>query len=302
MALIRSGSTKTTLSMMQRRATRYEKYIHLSSILLIITSTIVIFISITLLKWYLMSYLSFWHEYFVIAPYLLLSLGVYKFLVSIFGFVIADRKDRALLVMFALLLVCGFVGQLAAIFIFWEVRTQIQLGSPGSPQIQEELIRYGSDTKVTKSWDEIQQRLGCCGGLSWNTGYIGYRNTPIGRNNSVPDSCCLHGHTRGCGRHVFNERYPQNIFVHGCIEILQKLMRKDVEPMIGVYTASGVVIALVEIIAVVLSSAYVAQITRRLQNEEITWYTVNEKNKEFGEYDSMPRHHNDVSSCNDTEV
>ena len=302
MALIRSGSTKTTLSMMQRRATRYEKYIHLSSILLIITSTIVIFISITLLKWYLMSYLSFWHEYFVIAPYLLLSLGVYKFLVSIFGFVIADRKDRALLVMFALLLVCGFVGQLAAIFIFWEVRTQIQLGSPGSPQIQEELIRYGSDTKVTKSWDEIQQRLGCCGGLSWNTGYIGYRNTPIGRNNSVPDSCCLHGHTRGCGRNVFNERYPQNIFVHGCIEILQKLMRKDVEPMIGVYTASGVVIALVEIIAVVLSSAYVAQITRRLQNEEITWYTVNEKNKEFGEYDSMPRHHNDVSSCNDTEV
>ena len=79
-------------------------------------------------------------------------------------------------------------------------------------------------------------------------------------------------------------------------------MRKDVEPMIGVYTASGVVIALVEIIAVVLSSAYVAQITRRLQTEEITWYTVNEKNKEFGEYDSMPRHHNDVSSCNDTEV
>ena len=58
----------------------------------------------------------------------------------------------------------------------------------------------------------------------------------------------------------------------------------------------------IEIIAVVLSSAYVAQITRRLHREEIMWYAVNERNKEFEEYDSLQRPHNELSSCNDTEV
>ena len=74
--------------------------------------------------------------------------------------------------------------------------------------------------------------------------------------------------------------------------------------MIGVYTTTGAAIALVEIIAVVLSSAYVAQITRRKHREEIMWYTVNGRNREFEEYDSLQRTQNDVTltSCNDTEV
>ena len=80
-------------------------------------------------------------------------------------------------------------------------------------------------------------------------------------------------------------------------------MMMDIEPMIGVYSTTGAAIALIEVIAVVLSSAYVAQITRRLHREEIMWYTVNERNKEFEEYDSLQRPHtNDISSCNDTEV
>lgn len=303
MALLRSGSTKTTLSMMQRRATSYEKYITLSSIFLILTSTIVIFTSVILIKWYFMSHLHFWHKYFVIGPYLMLSLGIYKFVVSMYGFFIADKKNRGLLVVFSLLLVIGFIGQLASVFLFWELRTEIQLGSIGGAQIQEDLMLYGSDPKVTKSWDEMQQHLSCCGGLNWQSGYNDYRNTPIGWNNSVPDSCCFNGPTPGCARNVFIKGQPSNtIFVQGCIQILQKWMRMDVEPMIGVYTAAGVAIALAEIIAVVLSSAYVAQITRRHQTEDILWYSVNGKDKEFDDYDSFQRHHNDVSSCNDTEV
>ena len=257
-----------------------------------------------------MPYLHFWNTYFVLAPYMLLALGVYKFVLAIYGFIVAAQKSRVLLVIYSLLSVIGFMGQLASMFLFWQLKTEIQLGSiyNKGAQIQEQLRLYGLDPKITEYWDTMQQHLSCCGGLTWDKGYEDYRKTPIGRNNSVPDSCCIVGNIRGCGSDVINWGNPyyqsvlSTIYIQGCIEILQKWMTLDVEPMIRVYTAAGVVISLVEIIAVVLASAYVAQITRRRHREEIMWYTVNERSKEFEEYDSLQRPHNEVSSCNDTEV
>ena len=307
MGLIRSGSTKSTLSMMQRRATRYEQYITLSSIFLIVTSTTAIFTSVVLIRWYFMPFLYFWHAYYVVAPYMLLALGIYKFLVAIYGFIAAVQKNRALLVVFSLLLVIGFIGQLASIFLFWQLRTEIQLGSLHASQIQDQLMLYGSDPKITKNWDYIQQHLSCCGGFKWDSGYYDYKSTPIGRNESVPDSCCINGNIPGCGNNAFQwnaQQIQSSIYIQGCIEILQKWLLMDVEPMIGVYTATGVSMALIEIIAVVLSSAYVAQITRRHLREEIMWYTVSERKKDYEEYDSLqqPPTTNELSSCNDTEV
>ena len=309
MSLIRSGSTKSTLSTMQRRATRYEKHITLSSILLLVASTIIIFTSIILIKWYFMPYLYFWHSYFIVAPYMMLSLGLYLFFISTYGFVIAEKKSRGLLVVFSLLLGVGFIGHLVSIFVLWQVRTEIQMGFDDA-QILEELEQYGTDPEITKNWDFLQESLSCCGGFSWYRGYRNYRQTPIGRNLSVPDSCCLGGSVSGCGNQVFEDGYENTqkilttIYTQGCVQLLQKWMTSGVEPIIEVYTASSVGLAVIEIIAIVFASAYVAQITRRLQREEIMWYTVNGRNKECGdEYDSLQRPHiNDVSSCNDTEV
>ena len=256
-----------------------------------------------------MPYLHFWNEYFVIAPYMLLALGVYKFYLAMYGFIVAAQKSRVLLVFYSLLSVIGFIGQLASMFLFWQLKTEIQLENVYNLQgeITEQLRLYGLDPKITEYWDTMQQHLSCCGGFAWDEGYEDYRKTPMGMNNSVPDSCCINGKNHGCGRDVikFPLSYPsilETIYIQGCFEILQKWMKMDIEPMIRVYTSAGVVTALVEIIAVVLSCAYVAQITRRLHREEIMWYTVNERNKEFEEYDSLQRPHNDLSSCNDTEV
>ena len=305
MGLIRSGSAKSTLSMMQRRATRYEQYITLSSIFLIVTSTAIIFTSAVLIRWYYMPFLYFWHNYFMVAPYMLLSLGIYKFLLAIFGFIVAAQKNRVLLVAFSILLVMGFVGQLASIFLFWQLRTEIQLGSISGAQIQDQLMLYGSDLEITFNWDYIQQHLSCCGGFKWDSGYYDYKSAPIGRNESVPDSCCTKGNIPGCGRNAFlwgTQKVQSTIFAQGCVEILQKWLLMDIDPMISIYTAIGVSIAMVEIITVVLASAYVAQISRRQLREEIMWYTVNERKKDYEEYDSLQRPCNDLSSCNDTEV
>lgn len=56
------------------------------------------------------------------------------------------------------------------------------------------------------------------------------------------------------------------IFVDGCMEILQSKLQDDVVPMMVVYACVGVILAIVELISVVLSCAYIAQINRRTSN------------------------------------
>ena len=51
-------------------------------------------------------------------------------------------------------------------------------------------------------------------------------------------------------------------------------LQDDVVPMMAVYAGVGVLIALTELIAVVLTCAFVAQINRRRQREEKMWNAV----------------------------
>jgi len=51
------------------------------------------------------------------------------------------------------------------------------------------------------------------------------------------------------------------IFVDGCLTILKDRLEDDVVPMLVVYAVVGIIVALIEIIAVVLAAAFVAQVT-----------------------------------------
>ena len=56
------------------------------------------------------------------------------------------------------------------------------------------------------------------------------RNTPIGRNNSVPDSCC-HQVTAGCGNGILVQQESDirnKIFVDGCITILKVINDNEI--------------------------------------------------------------------------
>ncbi len=152
---------------------------------------------------------------------------------------------------------------------------------------KKNIFQYGVDDAVTAKWDDLQEDMHCCGGNNFLLGYNDYRSTPIGVNNSVPDSCC-HKISKGCGKDILNEvmqknksdhfhelignihifQNPENIrntiFVDGCLTILRTKLENDVIPMMIVYAVVGVVLALTELITVVLACAYVAQITRRM--------------------------------------
>lgn len=262
-----TNSIKSSLSTIQHQITRYRKYVMISSILLIISSSALIFYSMVLINWYLMPNLIFWDGQFHHAPYFLLALGIYKGLTAMYGFAVYNFKDRCLLSIFAILLVIGFAMQMTSIALFWNVQTTILVGEVSGAKIAGMLKDYGHDPEITNSLDYMQQHLSCCGGNEWQTGYIDYKYSSYGiKHNGVPDSCCV-DHQIGCGRDIYskgNEReIAKRIYVNGCIGILRKWMEVDILPMIWGYTFVGISISLLDILFVVLVCAYIAQITRR---------------------------------------
>lgn len=316
MVLLRTGSAKSTLSMMQRKATRYEKYISLASVFLIITSTIVIFTSVVLIKWYFMPNLQFWDQMFVVAPYLMLGLGIFKFLISLYGFAITSSENRGLLILFAVVLGIAFVGQIASIFTFWQVKTQVEIGGVGPSDANAELQLYGlpGNESITNSWDHMQKHLHCCGVSGHTNGYTNWKNVKFGQNKNgeyenfdgVPDSCC-HDPSENCGQGVFRkgkESVRNTIFVGGCLEILKQWMTADIVPLISIYSGIGIAISLVELIAMILVCAYVAQISRRRNREEVMWNAVrgDDNGDARGGAEMTPMHTFDRTSEHDTQV
>ena len=91
----------------------------------------------------------------------MLGLGIFKFIVSLYGFGITSSENRGLLIFFAVLLGAAFVGQVASIFTFWQVKTTVEIGSVGPSAANDELQLYGKpgEEGVTSSWDHMQHVL-----------------------------------------------------------------------------------------------------------------------------------------------
>jgi hypothetical protein len=139
MPLLRSGSAVSTLSTMQRNATKYQKYLNLSNVFLLITSTILIFSAVILMKFYHIDKLDFWSAYFAIVPVYMIVLGLYTFLVCIFGFLISGSESRGLIAGFAVLLTIAFLAQLGSIFTALELRTTVAQENHGAATVNKDL-------------------------------------------------------------------------------------------------------------------------------------------------------------------
>ena len=127
-------------------------------------------------------------------------------------------------------------------------------------------FQYDKDSAIRAKWDELHRDLHCCGGYRYGQGYTDWvgklQDKPKG---TVPDSCCQ-TYSEGCGTSVANgntDSIRAQIFVDGCMEIIEDKLNDDVVPIMVAYACIGVVLALIELISVILSCAYIAQINRK---------------------------------------
>jgi len=255
---------------MKHRSHKYQRYINLTAVGLLVASVVFIFCAIILMKFYQVDKLDFWDEVFLVVPSYIIALGIYIFVVAFFGIAISGQENRCLLVMYAILMSLAFVAQIGSIFASLELRKVLAQAAASHANVNEDLKLYGMDARITSKWDSMQRYLHCCGGNNYLIGFNDYRSTPIGANFSVPDSCCFE-QIEGCGGNIFHLSDVQirnKIFVNGCLTLLKDQLETEVLPIMIAYACVGVLLAVAMLVSVVLASAYVAQITRKLFREK----------------------------------
>jgi hypothetical protein len=226
------------------------------------------------MKFYQVEKLDFWDRVFLIVPSYIIVLGIYIFITGFIGIAISGLENRCLLVMYAVLMAIGFIGQIGSIFAALELRKVLAQAAASHANVNEDLKLYNINRYITNKWDAMQRYLHCCGGNNYLIGYNDYRSTPIGANFSVPDSCCFEP-VEGCGRNIFHlsdVNIRNKIFVNGCLTLLKDQLEGEVVPVMISYACVGVLLAIVMLVSVVLSSAYVAQISRkRIREKQQQW-------------------------------
>lgn len=244
------------------------------------------------MKFYQVEKLDFWDRVFLIVPSYIIVLGIYIFITGFFGIAISGLENRCLLVMYAVLMAVGFVGQIGSIFAALELRKVLAQAAASHANVNEDLKLYNINRYITNKWDAMQRYLHCCGGNNYLIGYNDYRSTPIGANFSVPDSCCFEP-VEGCGRNIFHlsdVNIRNKIFVNGCLTLLKDQLEGEVVPVMISYACVGVLLAIVMLVSVVFSSAYVAQISRkRIREKQQQWVSrqhLNSHQQNFASDDS----------------
>jgi len=241
---------------------------------LLVSSTAMLYLGSIMVNIYLLPSLELVTANFAVVPYLILVIGAGLLLFSFVGFLAAVTKSRVGLIIYSILIGLLFILQLASIFTSLELRNQMvaRILNTATHDVYEEMERYWVDPDIKFKWDTLQRDFQCCGVLQHNTGYKDWqRFSQASRQASlkaaVPDSCCL-VEAQDCGQGdaqgIFNDIYPGlSIYTHGCLTILEGRYERDIQPVLLAYIGCAVVLALLQILALVLSAAFVAAIKRK---------------------------------------
>lgn len=125
-------------------------------------------------------------EHFRNAAYILIAFGAFIFLVGFCGCCGAIRNSKCLLGFYILFLVMVFAGELAAGILAAVYKTEI---------IKKFETELGTSIKIDyrekSSWDVVQAKLECCGGVSVNDYDNSTWQTKQQPGIKIPASCCI---------------------------------------------------------------------------------------------------------------
>jgi len=250
------------------------------NLVLLISSTACLYLGSIMVNIYLLPYLHLISSNFNTVPYLILAIGGLLLLVSVCGIIAAGLKSRAALICYAILLGLAFGLQLASIFTAMELRNQMQLPrlfETMNTDVYEEMKLYWVNDDVKFKWDTLQRDYQCCGAYNLMNGFQDWQraggmnsnswgtntNTLSKNGDRLPDSCCIE-EEKGCAKNIdfADQMLYEKINLHGCFAILRNRYTRDISPVLMAYIISGVVLALITIVTIVLAAAFVAAITR----------------------------------------
>ena len=122
------------------KAIRYQFFIIVNNIFLVLGSVALIYIGTILTLTYHLTKLGFWSIYFEILPFYLITLGVIIIIVGLYGFFIIRIGNPLLLTILSVLFILTAILQSASVFIALQVKSDIY-ENPKSYQVQQNMAQ-----------------------------------------------------------------------------------------------------------------------------------------------------------------
>ncbi|EDV56466.1 CD63 antigen [Drosophila erecta] len=183
-------------------------------------------------------------------PIVLIVTGLIIFLIASLGCFGAIKESPTLLITFAVLLAVIFIVELAVGIAASVFKKDLEGMVKNS--LQESIKR--SNSEDTMAWDNIQQKLMCCGVDSpadWRT---------LSANKTLPGSCCQPQFIDTTVGHCLDSPAlgKDKYFQDGCVGKLKNRIEKNAIILIGV----GIGIAFIQILGIILA-CYLANSIRQ---------------------------------------
>ncbi|XP_037955287.1 23 kDa integral membrane protein [Teleopsis dalmanni] len=183
-------------------------------------------------------------------PIVLIVTGLIIFLIASLGCFGAIKESPTLLLTYAVLLAVIFIIELAVGIAAAVFKKDLEMVLTNS--LQDSIKR--SNKEDTMAWDNIQQKLMCCGvdnPADWRS------SSP---NKTLPASCCRPQYIEEASKHcndspaLGRDKYYQE----GCVGKLKERIDKNAVILIGV----GIGIAFIQILGIILA-CYLASTIRQ---------------------------------------
>lgn len=213
---------------------------------------------------------------------LAIVIGVFIFVVAIFGCVGALKESTCLINTFAFFLTLILILEVAAAIAAYAMRSDIE--STIHSNMKEALFRYNSDRYDRDAWDFTQERLHCCGidgSRDWYLIKLPQKNTTQSWNG--PQSCC-----RKDKHWPKGEKPPQcpvdTIWKSGCLDSLTYIV-SECALLLG---CGALAVAFIQILGIVFAHM-LAKAVRRIKTQNI----VERENNRQKLYEQLARGNDD---------
>ncbi|XP_075220015.1 CD63 antigen-like [Lycorma delicatula] len=183
-------------------------------------------------------YEAFLDDRFFSAPSLLVFVGTIIFFIAFFGCCGAIRENHCMVMTFSILMGGIFVLELVAGitgYILSDDTTEVL-----TAKLNSSMLQYNHSLELTEVWDQLQERLHCCGTKNFSDWY------PV-LNNSLPMSCC--GPTTGAIDHLTCNAQSVTLYHTPCLKSLSVLIRDNAVTIGG----AGISIAFIQLLGVVFA-------------------------------------------------
>jgi len=160
------GTSMMSLGTWTARSNKYQTFINVSNVFLLIASTVLLFSSGVLINFYHLTKLDFINWVYYACPMGMMGLGLFMFAVTVFGFLISRTEKRRYHALSSVLLIIAFLAQLFSVWTAVEIRFSLNKGS--IDRYQQQAIN--NMREAPGNWDAMQRQLRCCGGSNYENG------------------------------------------------------------------------------------------------------------------------------------